>query len=85
MLLPQAYIGFKGLKMAKNPDYSKGHIIWGIILFVLTFLELLPPFVAFLQGDGSAFENVADFLSIAVDAAVLFEYVKYAIAVRNGY
>ena len=34
-LLPQLYIGIKGLKIAKCPDSSKGHIIWAAIL--LTF------------------------------------------------
>ena len=84
MLLPQVYIGIKGIKVANCPDSSRGHIIWGVILFVFTVLELLPPALAFIQGDGGAFENVAEFLSILADAMILFGYVKFAIAVRNG-
>ena len=61
MLLPQLYIGLKGLKLAKNPDSSRGHIVWGIILVVCTATGLLSPLSAFLQGDGDAFGNVAEF------------------------
>ena len=84
MLLPQLYVGLKGLKMAKKPDSSRGHIGWGIILVVFTAMGLLSPLSAFLQGDGDAFANVAEFMSIAVDVVVLFEFVKYAIAVRKA-
>lgn len=84
MLLPQAYIGIKGLKIAKKPNSSKGHIVWGIILVVLTAAGLISPLVSFLQGNGEAFANVAEFLSIAVDVAVLAGYVKFAMNVRKG-
>lgn len=84
LLLPQAYIGIKGLIISKRPDDSKGHIIWGIILMIFTALGLLTPFLAFIQGNGDAFGNVSELCSIAVDVFVLFEYVRYAIAVRNG-
>ena len=84
LLLPEVYVGVKGIRIAKNPDDSKGHIIWGIILIAVTAAGLIPPFFAFLQGDGEAFGNVAELCSIAVDVAVLVEYVKYAIDVRKG-
>ena len=84
MLLPQVYIGIKGLKMAKNPDSSKGHIVWGVILLVFAVLGLLSPLLALVQGNGEAFGNVSEVLSMAVDIMILFDYVKYARAVRNG-
>lgn len=83
LLLPQFYIGIKGLKIAKKPDSSKGHIVWGIILIVFTVIELLSPLFALIRGDEGAFGNFSEVCSIAVDAFVLFEYVKYARAVRN--
>lgn len=83
LLLPQAYIGIKGLKIAEKPNMSKGHIIWGIILVVFAAADLIPPFLAFIQGNGEAFANVSELLSLGVDLAVLVGYVKYAIDVRN--
>ena len=83
MLLPQLYIGLKGLKMANKPNSSYGHIVWGIILIVFTASGLLSPLGAFLQGNGDAFGNVAEFCSILVDVSVLVAYVSYAVAVRK--
>ena len=84
LLLPQAYIGIKGLRIAKKPDSSKGHIVWGIILIVFTATGLISPLLAFVQGNGNAFGNISELCSMVVDVVVLFEYVKYARAVRNG-
>ena len=66
ILLPQLYVGLKGLKMAKKPDSSRGHIVWGIILVVFTACGLLSPFVALIQGSGDAFGNIAELLNCLV-------------------
>ena len=84
LLLPQAYIGIKGIKIANSPNSSKGHIIWGIILIIFTASSLISPFLALIQGSGDAFGNISELCSIAVDVFILFEYVKYARDVRNG-
>ena len=80
----QRKVGIKGLKIAKKPDHSRAHIILGIILVVVTAAGLISPLFALIQGNGRAFGNIAELCSIAVDVFVLFEYVKYAVAVRNG-
>ena len=41
LLLPHLYIGFKGLKMAKKPDNSHAHVVWGVILLVFTAIGLI--------------------------------------------
>ena len=84
ILLPHLYIGIKGLKIAKTPNDSKGHIVWGIILLVFTAIGLIAPLRALIKGNGSIFGNISELCSIVVDVCVLFEYVKYARAVRNG-
>ena len=77
LYLPQIYIGIKGISVAKNPDSSKAHITLGMILFVLTAVSLISPAMAIIRLE-DVFGNVARFLSVAVDAAILFCYVKYA-------
>ena len=84
LLLPQFYIGVKGLKIAKNPDGSRAHITWGYVLIAFTLLELLTPLLALIGGSGDAFGESAEFLSVAVDVFVLYEYVKFAKAVREA-
>ena len=83
LTLPSIYIGIKGLRIAKKPNSSKGHIVWGMILLVLTFLSLISP-VGDIINNGFKYDYISEFLSIAVEFAVFFEYIKYAIAVRKA-
>ena len=82
-LLPQLYIGIKGLKMAKNPDTSRGHIVWGTILLVISVIGLIPPVIAIIKQE-NIFENISQFAGILIEALVFYDYVKYAKAVRLG-
>lgn len=77
LLLPQIYVGMKGLCIAKNPVSSKGHIVWATILFVLTALSLLSPIVGIVKQEAVS-ENISTLLGILVELAVYFDYIKYA-------
>ena len=83
LLLPNVYIGIKGLRIAKKPNSSKGHIVWGIILLVLTFLSLISPVAGFINN-GFKYDYILEFLRIAVEVTAFFEYTKYAIALRKA-
>lgn len=83
LLLPQIYIGFKGLKMASNPDSSKSHIVVAAILLGVTILTAISPITALVQKV-EVFENVRYLLSLAVEAMVFFDYIKYAKIVADG-
>ena len=82
-LLPQVYIGIKGLKIAKNPDSSKGHIVWGIILLTFAIIGMISPLVAVIKQD-EVFENASALLSILIEVAFFCDYVKYARAVAKA-
>lgn len=84
LILPQIYIGIKGIRIAKKPNSSSGHIVWGIILLVFTVINLFTPFLALITGDGDAFGNIAEICSIVADVIILFEYVRCARAVKKG-
>ena len=83
LTLPSIYIGIKGLRIAKRPNSSKGHIVWAIILLVLAALSLLSPISDFINN-GFKQGNISEFSRIALEVAVFFEYIKYAIAVRKS-
>ncbi len=83
LTLPSIYIGIKGMRIAKKPNSSKGHIVWAIILLVFAALSLISPVVDFINN-GFKQGNISEFLSIAVEVTVFFEYIKYAIAVRKA-
>ena len=81
-LLPQLYIGLKGLKIAKNPNDSKGHIVWGFILLAMSIIGLLSPLMSIVNGV-DMWDNVSTFLSILVEVLVFFDYVRYARAIAK--
>jgi uncharacterized membrane protein YhaH (DUF805 family) len=82
LTLPNIYIGIKGLRIAKKPNSSKGHIVWAIILLAFASLSLIEQGVGFIH-DGFKFENISAFCSIVVEVAVFDEYIRLAIAVRK--
>lgn len=77
LLLPQIYIGCKGLRVAKNPDSSKAHIVWAVILLVFSVLGLISPVVNMIE-QGGIYENTATLLSVLLEVVIYFEYIKYA-------
>ena len=82
LTLPNIYIGIKGLRIAKKPNSSKGHIVWAIILLAFAALFLIEQGVGFIH-DGFNFENISAFCSIVVEVTVFVEYIRLAIAVRK--
>ena len=82
LLLPQIYIGFKGLKVAHSPDSSKSHIIVAIILFAFAILSTISPITSIIRKEEVG-ENIRNLLSIAVELFLYFDYIKYARLVKK--
>ena len=82
LLIPQIYVGVKGLRIAASPDSSKGHILWAIILLVATALTLITPAIDIFKGV-NVYGNATDVLGILVEIFVYVDYIKYAKAVLN--
>ena len=83
LLLPQIYIGLKGLKVAANPNFSKSHIIVATIVFIFALISLLSPAIALIEG--SSDESIGTLLGLAVEASVYFDYIMAARAVANEF
>lgn len=77
LLLPRLYIGFKGLKIANNPDSSRGHIIWGMILLVISIIGVISPTIAIFKLE-SVLDNVISLIGVLIDVVIFFVYVKSA-------
>lgn len=84
LMIPSIYVGIKGLKVAKNPDASRAHIIWAVILFALSVVSLVDPLLGVI-GKENTRENVNSLLSILVSVSVYFDYIIEARAVRKEY
>ena len=83
VLLPQVYVGVKGLKLASNPGPAKACIVWATILFVISILSIISPIAGLIKHEfiGS---NVSALLDAVVDILIYFEFIKYAKTVSQG-
>ena len=84
LLLPQVYIGIKGLMIAKNPNSSKGHIVWAVILLVFAVLGIIDPIVN-LAKSGDTFNDIRSLSGVVLEIAIYFEYIKYAREVHRNF
>ena len=83
MLIPQVYVGVKGIKVANKPGSSKAHIVWGIILLAFAVSALVSPIAAIIALE-DVLSNIFSIISVAAEIVIFFIYVKSAIAVSRG-
>jgi hypothetical protein len=77
MLLPQIYLGVKGIWASNNRGGTRIHIPLAVILFVITVLSLISPIVGIIKWE-DVWDNVFGLLSIALQLIIYFEYIKYS-------
>ena len=83
LLLPQLYMGIKGLKIAKNPTSSKAHIVWAVILLVFSAFSIIST-VSSITEHVNVLDNVITLVDHALDVIVYCMYIKYANRVLKG-
>ena len=83
LLLPQLYVGVKGMKIAKNPTSSKGHIVWAVILLVFSAFGIIAT-VSSIVEQVNVVDNVITLVNHALDVIVYCMYIKYANRVLKG-
>ena len=83
LLLPQLYVGVKGMKIAKNPTSSKGHIVWAVILLVFSAFGIIAT-VSSIAEQVNVVDNVITLVNHALDVIVYCMYIKYANRVLKG-
>jgi hypothetical protein len=77
ILLPQFYIGIKGLVVANKPNSSKGHIRWAIVLLVFTIIGFIDAVIRVIGGE-SIKEYISVFLNLAFEGVLYYEYIVFA-------
>ena len=83
LLIPQFYIGIKGIRIAKKTTQSKAHIYWAIALLAINVVSLIDPIVGIINQTSTR-DNVSSLLSLLLETIILFDYIKYARAVAKG-
>lgn len=82
-ILPEVYVGYKGLKISQEPDKSKAHIIVAIIMLVLAAISTLTNFVNLFNAK-DLFVAILSFVETGVDLIVYILYVKTAKEIANA-
>ena len=80
-LIPDLYVGVKGLKVAKKPDSSKAHIVWATILAVLSVFALLSHISGLAQS--GIVNGLINIIGTAADVAIYVWYIVCAKQVRK--
>lgn len=80
-LIPQIYVGFKGLRMAKSPDKSRAHIVWAIILLVFSVIAVATPITELIDAR-AIFDNILELVDCLLDIIVFALFIKYAKEIR---
>lgn len=75
--IPQIYIGIKGIKVAKNPDSSKAHIVWAVIFLAFAVLGAISSTWNMIDTKDIV-GNILGLINAVVDITLYFLYVKYA-------
>lgn len=84
ILLPQVYIGIKGIKVAKNPDSSKAHIVWATILFIISVIGVVLFSAQVFASDKSGAMSAVKICDVVIDVMLYCMYLQYAREVRAG-
>ena len=77
LLLPQTYVGIKGIKVSNKPDSSKAHIVWAVILAALSVIGIFSPVSELIQGV-DVVGNVLAAVDMALDVIIYIEYINFA-------
>ena len=83
LLIPQLYVGIKGIKISNNPDSSKGHIVWAIIFGVISVAGIFSP-ISSLTQSGDVVGDVIELANRVLDVIIYFAYARYAIKVSKS-
>lgn len=83
LVVPQIYIGVKGIKVSKNPDSSNAHIVWARILLVLAIIAVVICVVRLVKSDDLLGDILAT-VDAVVDVILYISFIKYASEVRDN-
>ncbi len=81
-LIPDFYVGVKGIKEANAPTGARAHIVWSLILAILYTIGTVSSAIDLVNGVN--LDKVLDALNVALDAIVFFGYYFVAKKVANA-
>lgn len=83
-LIPEVYVGYKGIKISQKPNNSKSHIIFAKVIFVCIIISLVGTIIELVKGADLAI-NILTVADVLIDAVLYFLYIKYANVIIKQY
>ena len=80
-----AFVGFKGLKVARIPNADKGYIVVAKVFLVLSIIAAVSFFAGFFDSKVDVAETIINFANIVVDICAYILFIKAANAVRADF
>ena len=72
LLIPDVYVGIKGIKEANNPSGAKAHIIWALIIAIIYALGTVSSIVDICKG--FSWSNLTSLCNTVLDACIFTLY-----------
>lgn len=77
LMLPEIYVGVRGLKVSKSPDSSRAYITWAKIITVICVIASIAYVIDLIKGERIV-SNVLALFDTLTDAALFYFFVRYA-------
>ena len=81
LFVPQIYLGIKGIMIANGATSGKTHIVWAIILIIISIIALIFELVTLINAFN--IDTVMNALEPAIELALFAFYYVYACRVKN--
>lgn len=81
LLFPDIYVGIRGIKEANNPTNKRSHIVWALILTVLSSIATISSVVDIITSFN--FGKLLEVIDVAVDVVLFYAYYLTAKKVAN--
>lgn len=80
-LLPQVYLGVRGIKQANKPTKGRAHIVWAFILTVCAIISTVSEIIVLTNG--YSFDKLLALINVLVNVLLFGEYYLAARQISN--
>ena len=78
----EAFIGFKGLKVSREPSADKGYITAAKFFLVFSVIASVSAFTSFFDSNADLVDTILTFGNVVLDVVLYALFIKCANAVR---
>lgn len=83
LALSDAFIGFKGLKVSREPNADKGYIVATKVFFLLNIVAVVSSVFSLINNTTPIVDGILTLASTVIDVIIYAFFIKAATAVRQ--